>query len=142
MGRAMEAIREDEIAAASNGINVTKYKVAAFMLGAGVAGLAGSLQAELILSVMPSTYTFMLSVMVLCMVVLGGMGNFKAVIFGAFIIEVIDYLPKMLGLTSVLPPQFKQILFGLILVVMMICRPQGILGRQNNAFKRPREAAK
>ena len=142
MGRAMEAIREDEIAAASNGINVTKYKVAAFMLGAGVAGLAGSLQAELILSVMPSTYTFMLSVMVLCVVVLGGMGNFKAVIFGAFIIEVIDYLPKMLGLTSVLPPQFKQILFGLILVVMMICRPQGILGRQNNAFKRPREAAK
>jgi branched-chain amino acid transport system permease protein len=84
----------------------------------------------------------MLSVMVLCMVVLGGMGNFKAVIFGAFIIEVIDYLPKMLGLTSVLPPQFKQILFGLILVVMMICRPQGILGRQNNAFKRPKGAVK
>lgn len=144
LGRAMEAIREDEIAAASNGIDVTKYKVCAFMLGAGIAGLAGSLQAEMILSVMPTTYTFMLSVIVLCMVVLGGMGNYKAVILGAFIIELIDYMPKLLGLTNILPPQFKQVIFGLILCVMMIARPQGLLGRKNQAFSRKekKEAAK
>lgn len=130
MGRALEAIREDEIAAASTGINVTKYKVAAFMLGAAVAGVAGSLQAEFSLSVTPGTYTFMVSVMVLCMVVLGGMGNFAASIIGAFIIQLISYFPQLTGLSSVIPPQFKQILFGLILVVMMIWRPQGILGRR------------
>src|SRR5690554_5810814 len=130
LGRALEAIREDEIAASSMGINVTRYKVWAFILGAAVAGVAGSLQAEFILSVTPGAFTFMVSIMVLCMVVLGGMGNFKAVILGAFIIQFISYFPQLVGLSNVIPPQFKQILFGLILVVMMIWRPQGILGRQ------------
>jgi len=130
MGRALTAIREDEVAAQSMGINITKYKVYAFMLGATVAGVAGSFQAVFTLSVTPGTYTFMVSVMVLCMVVLGGMGNFKASILGAFILQLISYFPQLTGLTSVNPPQFKQILFGLILVIMMIWRPQGLLGRE------------
>jgi branched-chain amino acid transport system permease protein len=134
LGRALEAVREDEIAAESTGINVTKYKVASFMLGAAVAGVAGSLQAEFTLSVTPGTYTFMVSVMVLCMVVLGGMGNFLATIIGSFIIQLISYFPQLTGLSSVIPPQFKQILFGLILVVMMIWRPQGIMGRQEHLY--------
>lgn len=134
MGRALTAVREDEIAAQSMGINITKYKVYAFVLGAAVAGVAGSLQAVFSLSVTPSTYTFMVSVMVLCMVVLGGMGNFKAAILGAFIIQLISYFPQLTGLSSVIPPQFKQILFGLILVIMMIWRPQGILGRDENTY--------
>ncbi|MHC1691958.1 MAG: branched-chain amino acid ABC transporter permease [Sphaerochaetaceae bacterium] len=130
MGRALEAIREDEIAASSMGINTTKYKVWAFALGAFSAGIAGSLQAVFTLSVTPGTFTFMVSIMVLCMVVLGGMGNFKAVVLGAFIIQFISYFPQLVGLSNVIPPQFKQVLFGLILVVMMIWRPQGILGRE------------
>ncbi|WP_320127772.1 branched-chain amino acid ABC transporter permease [uncultured Sphaerochaeta sp.] len=134
MGRALTAVREDEIAAESMGINITKYKVYAFILGAAVAGIAGSLQAAFSLSVTPGTYTFMVSIIVLCMVVLGGMGNFKAAILGAFIIQMISYLPQLTGLTSVIPPQFKQILFGLILVVMMIWRPQGILGREEHFY--------
>ena len=134
MGRALTAVREDEIAAQSMGINITKYKVYAFVLGAAVAGIAGSLQAVFSLSVTPSTYTFMVSVMVLCMVVLGGMGNFKAAILGAFIIQLISYFPQLTGLSSVIPPQFKQILFGLILVVMMIWRPQGLLGREEHTY--------
>jgi branched-chain amino acid transport system permease protein len=134
MGRALTAVREDEIAAQSMGINVTKYKVYAFILGATVAGIAGSFQAVFTLSVTPGTYTFMVSVMVLCMVVLGGMGNFKASILGAFIIQLISYLPQLTGLTSVIPPQFKQILFGLILVIMMIWRPQGLLGREKISY--------
>lgn len=131
MGRALQAIREDEIAAAAMGINVTKYNVWAFAIGASVAGVAGSLQTVFSLSVTPNTYTFMVSVMVLCMVVLGGMGNFKAVILGAFIIQLISYLPQLVGLSSIIPPQFKQILFGVILVVMMIWRPQGIIGTRS-----------
>jgi branched-chain amino acid transport system permease protein len=134
MGRALSAVREDEIAAQSMGINITTYKVFAFILGASVAGLAGSLQAVFSLSVTPGTYTFMVSVMVLCMVVLGGMGNFKASILGAFIIQLISYFPQLTGLSSVIPPQFKQILFGLILVVMMIWRPQGLLGREETRY--------
>ena len=130
MGRALEAIREDEIAASSMGINTTQYKVWAFALGAAVAGVAGSLQAVFILSVTPSVFTFMVSIMVLCMVVLGGMGNFSAVILGAFIIQFISYFPQLVGLSNVIPPQFKQVLFGLILVTMMIWRPIGILGRE------------
>ncbi|AEV30479.1 ABC-type branched-chain amino acid transport system, permease component [Sphaerochaeta pleomorpha str. Grapes] len=136
MGRALTAVREDEIAAQSMGINITKYKVYAFVLGASVAGIAGSLQAVFSLSVTPGTYTFMVSVMVLCMVVLGGMGNFKAAIIGAFIIQMISYFPQLTGLSGVIPPQFKQILFGLILVVMMIWRPQGILGREEHSYGR------
>lgn len=131
MGRALQAIRDDEIAAASMGINVTKYKVWAFAIGASIAGVAGSLQAVFSLSVTPNSYTFMVSVMVLCMVVLGGMGNFKAVILGTFIIQLISYFPQLTGLSNIIPPQFKQILFGLILVVMMIWRPQGIIGSRS-----------
>lgn len=142
MGRALEAVREDEIAASSMGINVTLYKVAAFMLGAAVAGVAGSLQAVFTLSVTPGTYTFMVSVLVLCMVVLGGMGNFAAAILGAFIIQLISYLPQLVGLSSIIPPQFKQIIFGLLLVVMMIWRPQGIMGRKEHLYGADRKEGK
>ena len=131
MGRALEAIREDEIAASSMGINTTKYKVWAFALGAFAAGVAGSLQAVFTLSVSPGTFTFMVSIMVLCMVVLGGMGNFLAVILGAFLIQF--------GLSNIIPPQFKQVLFGMILVVMMIWRPQGILGRAPRMTLNPKK---
>lgn len=131
MGRALQAIRDDEIAADAMGINITKYKVWAFAIGASVAGIAGSLQTVYSLSVTPGSYTFMVSVLVLCMVVLGGMGNFAAVILGAFIIQLISYFPQLVGLSGVIPPQFKQILFGAILVVMMIWRPQGIIGKRS-----------
>ena len=68
------------------------------------------------------------------MVVLGGMGNFKACILGAFIIQFISYLPQLLGVTNLVPAQAKQVFFGLILVVMMVWRPQGILGREKFTY--------
>jgi len=130
VGRALEAIREDEVAAYAMGINITKYKVFAFGLSAFFGGIAGTLWAVYNQSVNPSTFDFLLSVMLLCMVVLGGMGNHLAVILGAVLIEVAGELPRLLGFSSLVPPQFKQILFGLILVVMMIYRPQGLIGRR------------
>ncbi len=138
LGRAMVAVREDEVAAQSNGINVTKYKISSFVLGAAVGGIAGCLQTAYTLTVQPGSYTFMVSVMVLCTVVLGGMGNAKAVILGAFIIQFISYLPQLTGLTNVIPAQAKQIIYGLLLVVMMLCRPQGILGRDKYRYGDPR----
>ena len=138
LGRAMTAIREDEVAAQSNGINVTKYKISSFVLGAAVGGIAGCLQTAYTLTVQPGSYTFMVSVMVLCTVVLGGMGNAKAVILGAFIIQFISYFQQLTGLTNVIPPQANQMIFGLILVVMMIWRPQGLLGRDKYRYGDPR----
>ena len=140
MGSALEAIREDEIAANSMGINVTKYKVVSFALGAAVTGIAGCLQAEYTLSVSPGSFVFMVSIMVLCTVVLGGMGNFVAVILGAFIIQFISYFPQLVGLSNIIPAQAKQIIFGLILVIMMIYRPQGILGRKERNNKKSEKA--
>ena len=75
IGRAMIAVREDEVAAQSNGINVTKYKIGAFTLGAAIGGVAGCFATAYTLTVSPGSYTFMVSVMVLCMVVLGGMAR-------------------------------------------------------------------
>ena len=138
LGRAMVAVREDEVAAQSNGINVTKYKISSFVLGAAVGGIAGCFQTAYTLTVQPASFTFMVSVMVLCTVVLGGMGNAKAVILGAFIIQFISYFPQLTGLTNIIPAQAKQIIYGLLLVIMMLCRPQGILGRDRYRYGDPR----
>ena len=138
IGRALTAIREDEIAAQSNGINVTKYKIGSFTLGAAVGGVAGCFMTAYTQTVNPSSFTFMVSVMVLCMVVLGGMGNGKAVILGALIVQFISYFPQLVGLSNVIPSQFTQIIYGLCLVVLMICRPQGLLGRDKYRYGDPR----
>lgn len=141
IGRAIEAIREDEIAASSVGINVVSYKIIAFGIAAFFAGIAGSLWAVYNQSVTPNSFNFMLSVMVLCMVVLGGMGNHRAMIFGATLIVAAAELPRLLGMSSVFPPQARQILFGLVLVLMMIFRPQGLLGRSKPKFSSHAAAA-
>lgn len=135
-GRALEAIREDEIAAFAMGINVTKYKIFSFSIGAFFAGIAGSLWAVYNQTVTPASFTFMMSVLILCMVVLGGMGNHLAVILGAVIVVLSSEFPRLLGFSHIIPPQINQIMFGMILVVMMIYRPQGLLGRKKPDFEK------
>ncbi len=137
LGRAMAAVREDEVAAQSNGINVTKYKIGAFILGAAIGGVAGCFMTAYTQTVNPSSFTFMVSVMVLCMVVLGGMGNGAAVILGAIIVQFISYFPQLVGLSNVIPAQATQIIYGLCLVVLMIWRPQGLLGRDSYRYGLP-----
>ncbi len=129
VGRALEAIREDEIAASAMGINTAKYKIGAFTTGAFLAGMAGSLFACYNQSVAPLTFDFMMSIMILCMAVLGGLGNNFATIVGAVIIVIASELPRLLGISHIIPPQLNQVIFGFILVLMMIYRPQGIIGR-------------
>lgn len=136
IGRALEAIREDEIAASSMGINTAKYKIGAFTVGAFFAGLAGSLYAGYTQSVAPNTFDFMMSVMILCMIVLGGLGRNIAAVAGAIIIVLADFAPRLLGISNIIPPQLNQVLFGLILVLMMIYRPQGIIGRKKLNYAR------
>lgn len=129
VGRALEAIREDEIAASAMGINTAKYKIGAFTTGAFLAGIAGSLFASYNQSVAPLTFDFMMSIMILCMAVLGGLGNNFATIVGAVIIVIASEIPRLLGISHIIPPQLNQVIFGFILVLMMIYRPQGIIGR-------------
>ena len=129
VGRALETIREDEIAASSMGINTAKYKIGVFIAGAFIGGIAGSLYAGYSQTVAPLTFNFMMSIMILCMVVLGGLGNSFATIAGAVIITIASELPRLIGFSHLIPPQLNQVLFGCILVFIMIYRPQGIIGR-------------
>lgn len=140
IGLAMDAVREDEIAANAMGINVTLYKVIAFAVGAFFAGQAGTFWTIFNNSVTPNSFDFMLSVMILAMVVLGGMGNPLGSIVGAVIIQFIAEAPRLLNISHLISPQMRQIAFGLILVIMMIFRPQGII-RRRRIFHGPRSLA-
>ena len=120
-GRACIAIRENEIAAEAMGINTTKYKVMAFTVGAFFAGLAGGLFAHMFYIISPASFTFMQSFNYLIMVVLGGLGSITGSIAGAFFVTFISA-----ALASV--PEFRMIIFALLLILLMFYRPQGLFG--------------
>jgi ABC-type branched-subunit amino acid transport system permease subunit len=137
LGRAWEAIREDELAAAANGINTVTTKLLAFALGASTAGIAGVFNAAKLTVVSPDQFGFVVSFTVLAMVVLGGMGNFWGVAVGAFVIYTINnVLLKTLNqfFDTVGIPILKDIdfiglqflLYGIALVAMMLLRPEGL----------------
>ena len=150
LGRAWEAIREDELAAAANGINTVVAKLLAFALGASTAGIAGVFNASKLVTVSPDQFTFVVSFTVLAMVVLGGMGNFWGVAVGAFVIYTINnVLLKSLNqffdtvgipfLQDVDFIQLQFLLYGLALVAMMLVRPEGLF--PNSRRKRELHAA-
>jgi ABC-type branched-subunit amino acid transport system permease subunit len=137
IGRAWEAIREDELAAAANGINTVTTKLLAFALGASTAGIAGVFNASKLTVVSPDQFTFIISFTVLAMVVLGGMGNFWGVAVGAFVIYSINnVLLKTLNqffdtvgipiLKDIDFIQLQFLLYGVALVAMMLLRPEGL----------------
>jgi len=121
IGRALVAIREDEIAAAAMGIDTVRLKLLAFASGAAFAGVIGVLFASQISFVSPESFTLFESVIVLAMVVLGGMGSVVGAMLGAFILVV---LPELLRGFS----EYRLLIFGAALVLVMLIRPQGILG--------------
>jgi branched-chain amino acid transport system permease protein len=142
LGRAWMAIREDELAAAHMGINTTTTKLAAFALGASFSGLAGCAYASKLQLVSPDQFGFNVSVFVLAMLVLGGMGNIPGVILGSVILSSLErfILPQAtnflhgLGLTSVDLTNSRFLIYGVILVLMMLFRPEGLLpSRQRKA---------
>jgi branched-chain amino acid transport system permease protein len=153
LGRAWMAIREDELAASQMGINPVRTKLLAFAMGATFSGFAGAFYAAYIRGIFPSVFDFSASIMILCVVVLGGLGNINGVIVGGLIIMTADrlFLPGLKDLLkglmdySILPalagaPALKAavaqnanpilyrfLLFGLTLVIMMRVRPEGLL---------------
>ena len=130
IGRAWIALREDEIACVAMGIDMAKTKMSAYALGASFAGMVGVLFAAKTTFINPASFTFMESAIILSIVVLGGMGSILGVILGAMILIL---LPEYLRAFS----EYRMIIFGASMVLMMIFRPQGIISniRQKYEFK-------
>jgi branched-chain amino acid transport system permease protein len=152
LGRAWMAIREDELAAAQMGINPVTTKLAAFAMGATFSGFAGAFYAAYIAGIFPSVFDFSASIIILCVVILGGIGNINGVIVGGLVIMTADrlFLPALKDfLASLLthtvlpsisdpvvqlavkdnanPILYRFLLFGLTLVIMMAVRPEGLI---------------
>jgi branched-chain amino acid transport system permease protein len=135
IGRAWVAIREDEIAAQAMGVDTTRLKILAMALGAVWAGIAGVFFAGKFAFVSPESFTFFESVIVLSMVVLGGMGSIPGVIVGALIVVILpEVLREFAG--------YRMLVFGAALVLMMIFRPQGLIGNPRRRIElRPEDEA-
>jgi branched-chain amino acid transport system permease protein len=127
-GRILRSIREDETASEALGKNVVKYKLVVFVIGALFAGIAGSLYAHYITFIDPSSFTVMESVTILLMVIFGGMGNLTGSIVGAIILVVLPELLRFLGMPSSIAAPMRQMIYGLLLIILMLKRPQGLMG--------------
>jgi branched-chain amino acid transport system permease protein len=132
VGRAWHAIREDEVAAAAMGVPTVRMKLLAFAIGASTAGAAGMLAAARVNYVSPDTFTLLNSILVLAAVVLGGMGSILGSILGATAMIVI---PEYIRSRSPGFQDYRFLIFGAILVVMMIFRPQGLLPSRRRAIE-------
>ncbi|MDR4950133.1 branched-chain amino acid ABC transporter permease [Neobacillus cucumis] len=120
-GRACISIRENEIAADAMGINTTYYKVAAFVLGAFFAGIAGALYAHNFYIIQPTNFGFLKSFDILIYVVLGGLGSMSGAVIAAILLTIIStYLQSY--------PELRMVIYSLVLIFMMLYRPQGLMG--------------
>jgi branched-chain amino acid transport system permease protein len=130
-GRGFVAVHDDEIAAAAVGLDVTRYKIIAFVVGAFFAGIAGGLYAHFETTIAPAGFDFTKSIEIVVMVILGGMGNTPGVILAAVLLTL---LPEVLRPVA----DYRMILYSLLLIMLMIARPQGLFVF---ARRRPRGGA-
>ncbi|HEV8538045.1 MAG TPA: branched-chain amino acid ABC transporter permease [Bacteroidota bacterium] len=128
-GKGFLAVRDDEVAAQAMGINTTKFKVIAFITGAFFAGVAGGLYAHFISYITPSQFGFIKSIEIVVMVIVGGMGNTVGVILAAVLLTI---LPEALRGVA----EYRMVLYSLMLVIIMISRPQGLFGTGFKKFLR------
>lgn len=124
IGRIIRAIREDEIAAGAIGINRVRYKALVFVVGAGIAGLAGALHANSATYLNPAGFEFDQSIKILTMVVLGGLGSITGVTVAAIVLTV---MPEILRLAQL--EQYQMLVFAGTLLVMVLVRPEGVMGK-------------
>ena len=133
-GRALLSIREDETAAETMGIDTFRYKMAGFVAGCALAGLAGGLYAHLYAFLHPSNFDFFKSIDVLVIVVLGGLGNMSGTLAASF-----GWIFLLEGLRVILPPgyvELRWVLIPVLLIATMLLRPQGLLGAREFPFLR------
>ncbi len=127
-GRDMIAVREDEIAAESVGVNTTKAKVLAFTVGAFFAGIAGALYASNFYFIKPDLFGFLKSIDILVIVVLGGLGSLSGSVIAAFLLAILSTVLQPF-------PELRMIIYSLALVVIMVFRPQGLMGNKELSLK-------
>ncbi len=133
VGRAWNYIREDETAAEALGVDVRHYKLAAFILGAALAGVAGNIYASKQMSVSPESFTFMESSLLFCIVLLGGLGSIPGTMLGAMAITIFPEIFRPFA-------KYRLMFFGLALLLMMIFRPAGFLPRVRDSGEALRRA--
>lgn len=127
-GRTLKAIRDDEIAAQSLGKNTVKFKRIAVAAAGGFAAIAGALFAGYASFIDPTSFTLDESVFILCVVIIGGAGNLKGPLIGAVVLVVIPEMLRFVGMPDAVAATLRQIIYGLLIILMMRFRPQGIAG--------------
>ena len=128
IGRAWNCIREDEVAAGANGIDVRYYKLLAFVLGAALAGVAGNLYASKLMCVSPESFTFWESCLMFCIVLIGGMGSIPGVIIGAAFISLFPEIFRPFAM-------YRMLVFGTVMILMMMFRPGGVWPRKRGGLE-------
>ena len=130
-GRALRAIKADELAASMMGIRTARYKILAFVISAMISGLAGGFYATLVSYIDQNSFTFDISILILSIVILGGMGTIRGMFLGAIILIVFPEVARPLM-------EWRFVVYGLVLILMMRFRPQGVLGwRSTEPYKIP-----
>lgn len=127
-GRSLKAIREDEIFAQAMGKNVANYKVMIFVIGAGMASVAGAVYAYYITFIDPTSFTVMESIFIISIVIIGGAGNIWGSVLAATVLVVLPEALRFLGMPSAIAANMRQIIYGALLVICMLFRPQGFIG--------------
>jgi len=127
-GRMLKAIREDELAASSIGINVPKFKIIAFAVSAGFAAIPGTLFAGYMRYIDPTSFTLMESIFILSIIIIGGTGNLSGPLIGTVLMIILPEALRFLRIPDTIAPNMRQIIYGLLIILIMRYRPQGISG--------------
>jgi branched-chain amino acid transport system permease protein len=128
-GRVLRAIREDEVLAQAMCKNTLRFKVTAFAVSGALAASAGSLYAHYVTYIDPTSFTVMESILVISMVIIGGAGSKWGPLIGAAMLVTLPEALRFIGLPSAVAANLRQIIYGVLLVVMMMMRPRGLVGR-------------
>ncbi len=127
-GRVLKSIREDEQTIKTFGYNTLWYKLAIFVIGAMMASVAGSLFASYITFIDPSSFTLTESIFILAIIILGGLANNRGAVLGAVILILLPEILRFVGFPTDIAAQMRQVTYGLILILLMLYRPQGMAG--------------
>jgi branched-chain amino acid transport system permease protein len=128
-GRAIQAIREDEGAVKMFGYKTAHFKSASFIVGASVAAVAGSLFASYISFIDPSSFSLNESIFILAIIILGGLGSLEGSIVGAVVLILLPEILRFVGFPTEIAAQMRQVVYGSLLVLLMLYRPIGLLGK-------------
>ncbi len=124
----LKGIRDNELAFISSGKSPSHYKTLAFVISGGVAGISGALYAPYITYIVPASFNLDVSIYILCIVMIGGAGNLRGPLIGTVFMVIAPEALKFLGLPDAVAANMRQIIYGLLLVILMRYRPQGLLG--------------